>query len=515
MKKRILSLFLVAMIACSVFAGLSVSAVETKVVSTASDDTSGTTGNCSWGYDDSTDTLTISGNGKMGDYIFVDETPWYEFNSNIKSVVITSGVTNIGNSAFEGCSSLADVTIPDSVTTIGYSAFYECTSLADVTIPNSVTSIGERAFIYCTSLTNVTIPNSVKSIGQSAFYGCTCLTSVDVDSNNKYFSSIDGNLYNKKQTELIYYATGKNKKSFIILNGVTIIGEGAFEGCTRLTNVTIPNSVKSIKASAFAACTNLESIKIPDSVTAIGEAAFVNCSRFKSITIPKSVTSIGYGTFGGCENLTSVTIPKGVTNIGFGAFNGCSKLTNIYYKGTKSQWNKIKIDNSYNGNTLLLKAKIHCQDGTINATAVKLAKSSATLYRTGKTTIKATVKNGKGKTTYKSSNTKVAKVNSKGVVTALKKGTAKITVTNNGVKKTFKVTVKNPKLNATKKTLKVKKNFTLKITGKVGTAKFTSSNKKIATVNSKGKITAKKKGTAYITVKTNGIKLKCKITVKK
>jgi uncharacterized protein YjdB len=125
------------------------------------------------------------------------------------------------------------------------------------------------------------------------------------------------------------------------------------------------------------------------------------------------------------------------------------------------------------------------------------------------------VKNGQGKTTFKSSNTKVAKVNAKGVVTALKKGTAKITVTNNGVKKTFKVTVKNPKLNATKKTLKVKKNFTLKITGKIGKATFTSSNKKVATVNSKGKITAKKKGTATVTVKTNGIKLKCKITVKK
>jgi hypothetical protein len=148
-------------------------------------------------------------------------------------------------------------------------------------------------------------------------------------------------------------------------------------------------------------------------------------------------------------------------------------------------------------------------------TTVKLAKSSATLYRKGKTTIKVTVKNGKGKTTYKSSNTKIAKVSSKGVVTAVKAGTAKITVTNNGVKKTFKVTVKNPKLSTTKKTLKVKKSFTLKITGKVGKAIFTSSDKKVAKVNSKGKITAKKKGTAYITVKTNGIKLNCKITVKK
>lgn len=147
-------------------------------------------------------------------------------------------------------------------------------------------------------------------------------------------------------------------------------------------------------------------------------------------------------------------------------------------------------------------------------TKITLKKSKDTLYLTGTTQIKASVENGKGKTTYKSSNTKVATVNSKGKVTAKKAGTAKITVKNNGVKKYFKVTVKRPKLNATEKILKVKKSFNLKITGKVGKATFISSNRKIATVNSKGKIVAKKKGNAVIKVKTNGIILKCKVQVR-
>ena len=124
------------------------------------------------------------------------------------------------------------------------------------------------------------------------------------------------------------------------------------------------------------------------------------------------------------------------------------------------------------------------------------------------------IKNYKGKTTYKSSNPKIAKVSSGGKITGIKRGTATITITNNGVSKKFKVTVKNPNLNKTKKTLKKGKTFTIKIAGKVGKAKFSSSNNNVAKVNSKGKVTAKKKGKASIIVKTNGIKLKCKITVK-
>lgn len=148
-------------------------------------------------------------------------------------------------------------------------------------------------------------------------------------------------------------------------------------------------------------------------------------------------------------------------------------------------------------------------------TEITLSKTSAKLYVKGTTRIKAAVKNGKGVTSYTSNKTKVAKVDKNGKVTALKKGTAVITVANNGVKKTFTVKVKNPKLNKKKVKLKKGKTFKLKVIGKKGKAKFKSSKKKIATVSKSGKIKAKKKGKATITVITNGkIKLKCKVTVK-
>jgi hypothetical protein len=172
------------------------------------------------------------------------------------------------------------------------------------------------------------------------------------------------------------------------------------------------------------------------------------------------------------------------------------------------------IDNSSETSPTKVSDSITNVNDSSAKTTISLKKSSAKIYVSGKTTIKATVKNGNGKTTYKSSNTKVAKVNKNGKVTALKKGTAKITVTNNGVSKTFKVTVKNPTLNAKSKIISKGKTFTLKITGKVGKATFKSSNSKVAKVSKNGKITAKKKGKATITVKTNGIKLTCKVRVK-
>ncbi|MCH5304609.1 MAG: leucine-rich repeat protein, partial [Ruminococcus sp.] len=257
-----------------------------------------------------------------------------------------------------------------------------------------------------------------------------------------------------------------------------------------------------------------EEVIIPDTVTSIGQKAFGGCTALKDIQIPDAVKKIGFCSFYNCNNIENVTIHYNATYIGDKAFgyyydDKHKKVDNftIYgYSGAEAE--KYAKDNGFEFISIGIAPKPPAK------TTVSLAKLSATIYVKGTAQIKTTVKNGKGKTTYKSSNSKVAKVSSTGKVTGVKKGTATITVTNNGVSKTFKVTVKNPKLNTSKKTLKKGKTFTIKITGKVGKAKFTSSNKKVAKVNSKGKVTAKKKGKANITVNTNGIKLKCRITVK-
>lgn len=138
-----------------------------------------------------------------------------------------------------------------------------------------------------------------------------------------------------------------------------------------------------------------------------------------------------------------------------------------------------------------------------------------TLYVAQTYKIKADIKNAVGNTSYISNRKSVARVDKNGKITALKKGKAVITIKNNKVSKTFKVTVKNPKLNRKSVSLKKGQKYSIKITGKYGTQTYTSSNKSIAKVNKNGKVTAKSYGKAFITVKTNkGVTLKLKVTVK-
>lgn len=197
--------------------------------------------------DPSTYKLTISGSGAMEDFPFGSYQPWYSFHDQITSVVVSPGVTSIGQCAFSRFAKLTHVDIADSVISIGWDAFYYCSSLTNITIPQSVTYIGPLAFFHCTNLSSITLSNNITSIGSSAF-----------------------------------------------------------EDCTNLTSITIPGSVTSIGLAAFCNCTKLTSITIPDSVTTIDLEAFKNCSSLTSITIPGSVTSIGPYVFDGCTSLNDI-----------------------------------------------------------------------------------------------------------------------------------------------------------------------------------------------------------------
>ena len=295
--------------------------------------------------------------------------------TTLKEVTIGNSITEIGNSAFNGCSGLTEVTIPNSVTAIGASAFWNCTGLAKVSIGNSVVTIGSSAFKNCTGLTEVIIPNSVTTIGNEAFNGCTSLkgtliipqsvTSIGNDTFNKCYGLneliiADGTevltlgycndlyegywrkgLFGDCRLEKLYLGRNLNYettpdyntspfyrnatlKEVVIGNTVTSISNKAFLVCSLMTSVTIPNSVTTIGDYAFSGCTGLTEVTIPNSVTTIGSYAFYDCKGLTEITIPNSVKTIGTYAFERCSDLTSISIGNSVTSIGDGAFSRCS-----------------------------------------------------------------------------------------------------------------------------------------------------------------------------------------------
>ena len=242
--------------------------------------------------------------------------------------VVPSGVTSIEYGAFRGCDGLTSIEIPSSVTSIGNEAFKGCNGLTSIKIPSGVTSIGNGAFEDCRGLTNIEIPSSVISIGNETFKGCAGLTSINVATDNSFYTSENGVLYDKNKTEFIC-VPGAMSGKFVVPSGVTSIGYGAFWGCSGLTSIKIPSSVTSIGDYAFYRCKGLTSIKIPSGVTSIGYEAFSGCSGLTSIKIPSGVTSIEDGVFYECNSLANIEIPSGVTSIGAYVFSGCSGLTNI------------------------------------------------------------------------------------------------------------------------------------------------------------------------------------------
>lgn len=295
---------------------------------------------------------------------------WYDLDNNMH----TATVTYQGDSYFLYSSEYSgDLVIPSTIT---YND-----------ILYDVTGIGFSAFYECSGLTSVTIPSSVYSIDISqTFHNCTSLTSINVDAENYTFSSIDGVLFDKNQTKLIAYPCGKSS-IYAIPNGVTEIGDYAFESCSALTFVSIPNGVTSIGWSAFTGCSALTSIEFPGSLTSIRNYAFIGCNSLTSIEIPNTLTSIGatafrnclglasidvatdnpnYSSLDGilfnkeqttliqyplsrqgayaipgsvksieesafesCYGLTTVTIPDGLTNIGYAAFRHCTGLSSV------------------------------------------------------------------------------------------------------------------------------------------------------------------------------------------
>ena len=204
--------------------------------------------------------------------------------TSLESITIPYGVTCLKEGAFENCNSLTSIKLPESIEYIGEYAFSGCGPLVDVTIPSGVKDIGMNAFNWCESLINVKISESVTFIGSNAFGYCKSIASIDVAEDNKFFSSIDGVLFDKALSVLIRCPVAKTSVS--IPESVVKIDSYAFANCERLTNITLPQDLKEIGGFAFDGCTSLTNITIPNSVTDItGDYILDGCASLKKLTV--------------------------------------------------------------------------------------------------------------------------------------------------------------------------------------------------------------------------------------
>lgn len=310
-------------------------------------------------------------------------------NSGLKSIEVPKGVTMLGTSAtscavsssvytFANCDRLTSVTFKGNITKIGGYVFFDCNNLV-MDVPKDVTVLGTNAFAY-TAATSFTIPKGLTAVnmGNAPFGGCSNLTSFKVADGNSTImvdqatgallnvadpaapqvlcypaglKGVDGVVTipdNKGITIDSYafmgcsdisvvlpsdmetipaYAFALSKiTSFTIPEGVTAIGNYAFDGISTLTTLTLPASLKTIGTYAFRNTTGLTTISMSDGLTSIGNYAFTG-SGIESLTIPNTVTTLGTYLFKDCDKLTTVTLPTGLEEIPNYLFQNCTALT--------------------------------------------------------------------------------------------------------------------------------------------------------------------------------------------
>lgn len=301
----------------------------------AAADSSGTCGadggNVIWTlYDNGT--LTISGAGAMYDYEDSGtRPPWRWYSDDIYYIVIEDGVTHIGSNAFGYCSNFETIDIPASVNSIGQSAFAYCTSITEVDYSGrrsdwkgiSINGTGNEFLLAAEIVYGIPEDGHISTSYDAA---SGCLTVSGTGAMPQYQLSWNSGF---SATDAPWYEYHDSIRSIVIENGVTSISEGAFSGCSSLTEVTIPDSVTEIGSYAFLGCSSLTGISIPDGVVSIRSETFSGCTALTSVTFPENLLLIDYGAFMNCSELTAIEFPSTLVAIQHQAFYDCSGLTSI------------------------------------------------------------------------------------------------------------------------------------------------------------------------------------------
>ena len=465
---------------------------------------------------------------------------------NLTSITIPSSVTSISSATFIGCSGLTSITIPNSVTSIGNIAFRGCSSLTNITIPNGVTSIDYGTFYDCSSLTNITIPDSVTSIGIYAFYDCSSLEKVLCLGNT---SKLGSGAFKKCSSNLKIYAknglTGydangwENYSDKIVRYDETLKDKSVtFTRKSQTKNVELSNDILKSLAS-------IKSYEIEDkSIASVDSSGKVTPLK-NGTTNVKVVVQYFEGTK---VNLTeeivvdykaeSISLDK--TNITLNNNKPVKlneKVLPEYTNNKKVNWKSsdekiARVDG--NGNVTAVengtcKITATTTDGTnktascdvkvdIKAESIGFSLTSykiTDLAQTPSFTAKILPENTANKNvTWKSSDTSIATVSSSGVIKAVSNGTCKITATtkdgtNLSASMDVIVDIKAKSVALDKTSMQItSKNSINKLVATVTPSQasqkvaWSSSNGKIATVDSKGRVKAVSNGKCKIIATT-------------
>ena len=314
-------------------------------------------------------TMIVSGEGEMDDYNWNgSDTPWYDYRTQIKKLVVESGVTSVGEYAFRDCTALTEVSLPDSLESIGYNAFYNCSALTTVTIDTFEMLVdNDYTFpdtVSVTWKTSDTQPVFTWDISEEDDESENCVTAKLYSNGLMEISGVGrmrGSLSNYSEFWSKYRQWIKEVR---VLSGVTNVGYGAFSHCGNLTTVSLPDTLVSINSDAFYDCGSLTAINID----AYELLVTVNCTFPQNAVVTWKTTGgdnavlkvwhvgevdetditatlyanghldlTGTGKFEATPwpaKITSVTISEGITNVAWSAFSGCKRLTEVSLPST-------------------------------------------------------------------------------------------------------------------------------------------------------------------------------------